>query len=255
MFHRIREHVAKQNWFAVGVDLGIVVIGVFLGTQANNWNQDRLERSEAREYRSQIIDNLRANEGEIAMRASYYRQVRAHALAAMNSLNRADARLGEPFLIDAYQASQVWLRPFERTAFDELQASGVARKIGDAQTRAELSAYYVGARGFDARIAELMDYREQLRRNMDLGVQQRIHARCDDIMRDIPTGGQAPVLPDTCSLGLDPAVAARTAATLRAVPGFREDLTRLIVDLDQKLVLFDRTAINAARLREKLERS
>ncbi len=118
MFHRIREHVAKQNWFAVGVDLGIVVIGVFLGTQANNWNQDRLERSEAREYRSQIIDNLRANEGEIAMRASYYRQVRAHALAAMNSLNRADARLGEPFLIYAYQASQVWLRPFERTAFD-----------------------------------------------------------------------------------------------------------------------------------------
>ncbi len=136
-----------------------------------------------------------------------------------------------------------------------MQASGVARKIGDAQTRAELSAYYVEARGFDARIAELMDYREQLRRNMDLGVQQRIHARCDDIMRDLPTGGQAPILPDTCSLGLDPAVAARTAATLRAVPGFREDLTRLIVDLDQKLVLFDRTAINASRLREKLERS
>ena len=51
------------------MDLAIVVVGVFLGTQANNWNQDRIDRSEAREYRAQIIDNLRANEADIAMRA------------------------------------------------------------------------------------------------------------------------------------------------------------------------------------------
>ena len=31
VFRRIREHVAAQNWFAVGIDLAIVFIGVFLG--------------------------------------------------------------------------------------------------------------------------------------------------------------------------------------------------------------------------------
>ena len=44
VIHRIREHVAHHNWFAVAVDLAIVVVGVFLGTQANNWNQDRIDR-------------------------------------------------------------------------------------------------------------------------------------------------------------------------------------------------------------------
>ena len=29
---RIRDHVATHNWFAVAIDLAIVVVGVFLGT-------------------------------------------------------------------------------------------------------------------------------------------------------------------------------------------------------------------------------
>ena len=99
MLRRFREHAAKQDWFAVGVDVAIVVVGVFLGTQANNWNQDRIERSEAHEYRAQIIDNLRANEADVAARAHYYRQVRAHAIAALNAVKQPNASRGEPFLI------------------------------------------------------------------------------------------------------------------------------------------------------------
>ena len=255
MLRRFREHAAKQDWFAVGVDVAIVVIGVFLGMQANNWNEDRIERSEAREYRAQIIDNLRTNEADVAARAHYYRQVRAHAIAALNALKQPNAPLGEPFLIDAYQASQVWQRPFERTAYDEMQASGVARKIGDARTRAELSGYYVGARGFEARTAEITPYRELLRRSMDLDVQERIRASCDDIMRNLPGGANAATLPDTCQLRLDPAVAASAAATLTAVPEMRENLTRLIVDIDQKMRLYDTTSRNVVRLRTDLENS
>jgi len=255
MLRRFREHAAKQDWFAVSLDVAIVVVGVFLGLQANNWNQERIERSEAREYRAQIIDNLRANEADVAMRAQYYRQIQGHAIAALNALKDPNASLGEPFLVDAYQASQVWLRPFERTAYDELQGSGVARKIADARTRAQLSGYYVGARGFDARIGEVTSYRETLRRAMDLDVQERMRSRCDDIVRNLPGGVQAAVLPDTCHLGLDPAVVANAVAKLRAVPGIREDLTRLIVDIDQKMLLYDRTARGATRLRKELEKS
>jgi ribosome modulation factor len=255
MLRRFREHVARQNWFAVGVDLAIVVVGVFLGTQANNWNQDRIERAEAREYRAQIIDNLRANEADIAMRAYYYRQVQAHAIAALNALKQPNAALGEPFLIDAYQASQAWLRPFERTAYDELQTSGVARKIGDARARAELSGYYVGARGFEARTAEVTPYRELLRRSMDLEVQEKIRSNCDDILRSLPGGGNAAVLPDTCHPQLDLPAIAGAVATLRALPEIREDLTRLIVDIDQKMILYERTSRNAVRLRKELEAS
>ena len=61
VIRRIRAHVTAHNWFAVGIDLVIVVAGVFLGTQANNWNEARLEREQGRSYRERLIEDLRSN--------------------------------------------------------------------------------------------------------------------------------------------------------------------------------------------------
>ena len=42
LLRRITEHVRAQNWFAVGIDFVIVVVGVFIGIQVSNWNDKRL---------------------------------------------------------------------------------------------------------------------------------------------------------------------------------------------------------------------
>ena len=47
LLHRITEHVKDQNWFAVGLDFLIVVVGVFIGIQVNNWNVARGEQADA----------------------------------------------------------------------------------------------------------------------------------------------------------------------------------------------------------------
>jgi len=39
----ITRHVRDQNWFAVGIDFLIVVVGVFIGIQVSNWNAARLQ--------------------------------------------------------------------------------------------------------------------------------------------------------------------------------------------------------------------
>ena len=253
VIRRIREHAGAHNWFAVGIDLAIVVVGVFLGIQVANWNQGRIERSEAADYRLQLIANLRANEADVAARKAYYRQIRAHAVAALDAIQRTDRGLGERFLVDAYQASQGWFRPLQRTAYDEPVESSVKRKIGDTETRSELSAYYQLASGFDALALSVTAYRERLRRAMDLRVQLAIRRNCNDIMRNLPGGGQAPALPATCSLNLDPRDVERAARRLAAVPELDQDLTRLIGDIDQKLGQFDRASRDAARLRARLE--
>ena len=41
LLRRVMEHVKTQNWFAVGIDLVIVVVGVVIGIQVANWNDDR----------------------------------------------------------------------------------------------------------------------------------------------------------------------------------------------------------------------
>ena len=255
ILRRIREHFQTQNWFAVGIDLAIVVAGVFLGIQAANWNQARVERSEADEYRAHIVANLRANEADIAARRAYYLQVRAHAIATLEAIQAGGSRSDEQFLIDAYQASQGWFRPLQQPSYDESVDASVRRKIGDSQVRTLLSAYYQQASGFDSAALGVTAYRDRLRRAMDLRVQLAIRANCDDIMVDLPAGGQAPRLPSSCRLNLDQALLERAARKVAAVPELDQDLTRLVVDIDQKLGVFRRATRDAARLRAMLEGS
>ena len=38
LLRRVKEHVNAQNWFAVGIDFVIVVVGVVIGIEVANWN-------------------------------------------------------------------------------------------------------------------------------------------------------------------------------------------------------------------------
>ncbi|MEL6216686.1 MAG: DUF6090 family protein, partial [Pseudomonadota bacterium] len=50
ILRRITQHVNDQNWFAVGIDFVIVVIGVFIGIQVANWNDARADRAKEAEF-------------------------------------------------------------------------------------------------------------------------------------------------------------------------------------------------------------
>jgi hypothetical protein len=50
ILRRLTQHVNDQNWFAVVLDFFIVVVGVFIGIQVANWNAERLERTQERDY-------------------------------------------------------------------------------------------------------------------------------------------------------------------------------------------------------------
>ena len=249
---RFRDHVADQNWFAVLIDIGIVVIGVFIGLQANNWNAARIERGEAEAYRAQIIDNLKSNERQIAARDKYYRQVRHHSRAALEKLDdgRGD---DESFLIDAYQASQVWPIILDRSAYDELIASGMAKNFANPKVRERLSAYYAGMPAFQATAVSTTVYREQLRREMKFAVQDRMRERCNDVFTPASDGIQVASLPERCELALPEKLASSAAARLRSTAQLEQNLTRHMGDLDQKIDNFGRWADRARQLRRELE--
>ena len=239
VLHRMREHVATHNWFAVAIDLAIVVAGVFLGTQANNWNEARIKSATAAEYRDQIIDDLKDNETDLASRGAYYAAVRAHALTALASLNSPSKPRGVPFLIDAYQASQVWLRPLVRTGYDEMTGAGLTHGIGDRNLRSHLTNYYTQVRQFDVTALNTTPYRERLRRALPYDVQLAIRESCGERVTTLPNGAQIATFPDHCALSLDQSVVGAAVSRLEAAK-LNDDLTRQIADLDQKLSGFDR---------------
>ncbi len=55
LLRRVTQHVKDQNWFAVGIDFMIVVIGVFIGIQVANWNASRVEDSQARDLLDRMV--------------------------------------------------------------------------------------------------------------------------------------------------------------------------------------------------------
>jgi len=251
---RFRDHAADQNWFAVLIDVGIVVLGVFLGIQASNWNASRIERSEARAYRAQIVEDLRANEEELAERSRYYRQVRVSALAAMKAFGNSGSR-GEAFLVDAYQASQVLPIRMERSAYDEMIARGMAKSFGKPGVRRRLSSYYAGTARLEAATIFSPGYREQIRREMNFAVQQRIRERCSDVVSISKDGVETITLPERCNLQLPAALMSMAAADLAKTHKLEQELARNIGDLDVKIGRFDRWLQDARATRQALQKS
>jgi len=54
ILRRVIKHVGAQDWFAVGIDFVIVVVGVYIGIQVANWNEARI----ANARKAQIVEAL-----------------------------------------------------------------------------------------------------------------------------------------------------------------------------------------------------
>lgn len=237
ILRRVREHVSSHNWFAVGVDLIIVVLGVFLGTQVSNWNAERLAHEAGDTYRARIIRDLENNEADLEGRATYYEQVRTFGLEVLSALDGSARVSDERLLIAAYQASQIYPRPQNRATYDEIISIGAVNTLGDVETRERIANYYVGLETSDATFRNVPPYREIVRRAIPYTVQQRIRDACaEQMIQGDGVGLQRLVIPTECSLELPSDVLARAAARLRATPGLELDTTRLLGDLDQKLI-------------------
>ena len=60
ILRRLSENLRVQNWTAITIELFIVVIGVFIGTQVSNLNQGRLEKRATAKMLEQLAPELRS---------------------------------------------------------------------------------------------------------------------------------------------------------------------------------------------------
>lgn len=65
LLRRVTEHVKNQNWFAVGIDFLIVVVGVFIGIQVANWNEELADRKREQQILRNIADDIRHDRVEL----------------------------------------------------------------------------------------------------------------------------------------------------------------------------------------------
>lgn len=62
---RLEKHVRAQNWFAVGLDFVLVVVGVFIGIQMSNWNTALADQREQARLMTELAADIAADIDEI----------------------------------------------------------------------------------------------------------------------------------------------------------------------------------------------
>ena len=244
---RFANHLKNRNWGTLGLELMVVVIGVFLGLQVDNWNQARIQHNEVKSYYDRLIEDLRANEQGLVARREYYERVRAHGEAALDALGEPVDELTEKFLVDAYQATQIWQFVFNRATFDEILSSGAMSTIPDLVARRRISNYYVITGSVLNLLLDENAYRESVRAHIPIDIQRRIEEKCGDVVTTTPSGAVGNRFALNCSLALDAAKVGMAIDALLSAPDLETRLTRRLSNVDAKLRVMQR---NIDRSRE-----
>lgn len=237
LIRRLRQNAARQNWFGVALDLVILILGVFLGMQVNNWNTARLDENKGKVYRSRLAADLDANLKDLDNRQLYYTVTKAHAQAALDALDEPTGTDPAQFLVDAYQASQISPRKLRRFTYDEVISTGNVEILGNARLRNRLANYYTDAATMEVTFDNVPPYREHLRLVMPARAQRAVRDQCKEVVQLDEDGASTSTLSEDCKIDVAPRQALADAAAVRAIPTLRADLTRLIADKDVKLEL------------------
>ena len=184
MIHRrTAEAFRRQDWFTVFVETMIVVLGVFLGLQVNNWNAARVEGQRSREYLSRIRAELVADMTQLERHRGLWQVGANEGYVAINYAETG-ARGGATdwgILRAFLHASQSFQFAFVDTTYSELRSAGELRLIPDADLRSGLADYYVlvaARRGGLGPYQLLPEYREMVRGRMRSDVMRYYWQAC-----------------------------------------------------------------------------
>ncbi len=144
ILRRFTKHIKEQNWFAVGLDVIVVVVGIFLGMQVTEWNEERKEQAMESDYLIRFITDLETDLKllDIAILLSESRQEMAQFLidaAAEETLVH-----GKPvyFLKSIEQANYSYAPPPSNNSYQEITYSGRLDIISNQSLRTAILEYY-----------------------------------------------------------------------------------------------------------------
>ena len=248
----IREHVSAHNWFAVGVDVAIVVLGVFLGTQVNNWNESRLESEQARHYRDRLIAELDFDARQYAVQLAYHQQAKEYGLQALAALNGKAAIPDRDFVIAAYQLTQTDTTQAKTGVYDEMAARGLVDHLGGDEIQQIASDFYLSVEVAQRTLEATFPYRTLLRETMPYDLQIRIRRECGDrnVYYNKRVVGIRVVVP--CPMEISPSEAARAVQAVRSAPDVQRQMTRYIASIDEKIDNLDFALQQAEEFRDRL---
>lgn len=240
LLRRIIEHVRAQNWTAITIDFVIVVVGVFIGIQVSNWNEDRQNTSRTQSYYKRLIDDFDSERRALLARIEYMAVTEQYGQSALAALNDPAAMQSSNFLIAVYQVSQIWTYSVQRATYDEILSSGIAEAIPDIDLRTRLANVFLNAEAVRQVLVATTPYRQKIRLYLPNDIQAAIRESCSDSF--VPTKNSLVILelPATCTLEFREGQIAKAIESLDEYALLERELVQRLASIAVK-----RTAIEA----------
>lgn len=205
---RLAARLREQDWFAVAIELIVVVVGILIALQLDQWATDRAERKLENTYLWRLAGDLRAEQQGVHDAQQFARN-RLEAVALLEDM--ADGQTGnvDPRRIPWAVETASWRSFPQTTAYvaNELRTSGQMNIIQSVELRKDLADHYAQIAHFgrvaddmsaqlryDASVAGLLSTSELAsleKTGGDIDGLEIDGARADEIVRDFAALGDA----------------------------------------------------------------
>ncbi|MGM5469887.1 DUF6090 family protein [Flavobacteriaceae bacterium LMO-SS05] len=147
--------------YAVG-EILLVVIGILIALQANNWNENRKESGIEQEYLSRLQTEIEKDHKTLLFSKDLANE-RIHQVEILSeAITHPDSLFNNPNEIIEIIEKVTWLSylPLSRIVFNELQTTGNMTLIHSKEIREQLATYYAEANHWEM-ILNAQEYQKE----------------------------------------------------------------------------------------------
>lgn len=234
IIRRLAKSIRTQSWLTVFIEFSLVVLGVLVALQADDWDRARENGEKAKQYQARLLGDLKTEKMLVADLQGYFTIVKKYAVAAVTTMENGQVTNSEAFIISVYQASQIDYGRAARSTYNEMAANGELRLLPEGDLRAEIMEYY-GYAGLNQQVfTNEPPYRQKVREVIPHSVQDQIRTRCGD--RYVIRGNAASFqLPEECDIELSVSEAETTVQAVLGAPELVGLLRFNLSTIDAKL--------------------
>ena len=146
-FRKIRYNLMEQNKttkyfkYAIG-EIALVMIGILLAIQANNWNVNRIAKTELNQSLNKLLIELDQDSAELNIRISANNEMIATLDSCLIILKEPEKYSIEKFEDLFHFMNYTMTFKFARVTFDALSSSGKLKRIKNTKLSDSLINYY-----------------------------------------------------------------------------------------------------------------
>lgn len=142
ILRRLTDAFRRQDWFTVAVETLIVVFGVFIGLQVNNWNEARQQAALQVTLLERLEEEFLALEPVVADLVAFSQSAQKSTAEVVNALRQEAPPTDEAAFRNALaRANWALSVPQVATAYSELVSTGRLADIRNVELRKALIRY------------------------------------------------------------------------------------------------------------------